>query len=68
MSLEELMSEDLPLNRKERFFTGTILPMLVCKDSFKHLHGLLALIGCEERLSVSVETGREDLTHCFGLL
>jgi len=30
MSLAELAETRLPFNRKERFFTGTVLPMLVC--------------------------------------
>ena len=35
MTLEELMKSELPLNRKERFFTGTVSPMIVCRDNFK---------------------------------
>jgi len=45
MSLEEMLRDELPLNRKERFFTGTVFPMIVCKDNFKHLHLLLSLLG-----------------------
>ena len=34
---------DLPLNRKERFYTGTVLPMLVAGDGFAHLQRLIRL-------------------------
>jgi hypothetical protein len=61
MSLEKLLNEELPLNRKERFFTGTVLPMIVCKDSFKYLHALLSLIGVDEPLNISVEPGNENI-------
>lgn len=61
MSLEKLINEELPLNRKERFFTGTVLPMIVCKDNFKHLHGLLELVGYEESLSISAKPGQENV-------
>ena len=45
MSLEEMLLDELPLNRKEQFFTGTVFPMVVCKDNFRHLHLLLSLVG-----------------------
>lgn len=45
MSLEEMLRTELQLNRKERFFTGTVFPMIVCKDNFRHLHLLLSLLG-----------------------
>jgi hypothetical protein len=44
MALANLFSSELPLNRKERFFTGTVFPMIVCKDNFKHFHLLLSLL------------------------
>jgi len=46
LSLEEMLRNELPLNRKERFFTGTVFPMIVCKDNFKFLHRLFPLIDC----------------------
>ena len=45
MSLKEMLRNELPLNRKEKFYTGTVFPMIVCKDNFKHLHLLLSLLG-----------------------
>ncbi len=35
----------LPLNRKERYYTGTVLPMLIGSDRFSQLHRFLALCG-----------------------
>jgi hypothetical protein len=48
MSLKDLMQTALPMNRKERFFTGTVFPMIVCGNGFKDFGQLAALIpGCE---------------------
>ena len=38
-------ARSLPVNRKERFYTGTVLPMLVCADNFRHLGLFLSLCG-----------------------
>lgn len=35
----------LPLNRKERFYTGTVLPMIATGAGFTELHRLLAVCG-----------------------
>lgn len=35
----------LPLNRQERYYTGTVLPMLVGGDGFTHLHRFLRRCG-----------------------
>jgi hypothetical protein len=35
----------LPMNRKERHFTGTVLPMLIGDSGFAHLHRFLTLCG-----------------------
>ncbi len=49
VKLEELIDKELPLNRKERFFTGTVFPMIVCKDGFKYFNNFTSLIkGCGE--------------------
>ncbi|MFC5061573.1 hypothetical protein [Actinomycetospora atypica] len=45
----------LPLNRKERFYTGTVLPMIVAADSFAHLRRFLVLCG------VPADVGLEGL-------
>lgn len=44
MSIKQLMETALPINRKERFYTGTIFPMIVCRDNFNHLRQFLSLI------------------------
>lgn len=36
-TLVELLDRPLPLNRKERFYTGTVLPAIMCADNFAHL-------------------------------
>ncbi|MGI5939679.1 MAG: hypothetical protein ACOX8V_03185 [Thermoleophilia bacterium] len=47
MSLADLIATGLPLNRKERYFTGTVLPMIVCANGFRELDVLASLIpGC----------------------
>jgi hypothetical protein len=48
MSLRNLIEDELPLNRKERFFTGTVFPMIVCRDNFKYFTLFASLFeGCE---------------------
>lgn len=48
-TLRSLFEAGLPMNRKERFFTGTVFPMIVCSDNFQHLNKLLGLAGVAER-------------------
>lgn len=45
MSIAHLADTGLPFNRKERFYTGTVLPMLVCADNFAHFGRLTELAG-----------------------
>lgn len=52
----------LPLNRKERYYTGTVLPMLIASDRFAHLHHFLTL--CE--LDVK-PFGREAVSGAPGI-
>ena len=58
MSLREMLLTDLPMNRKERFFTGTVFPMIVCKDNFKHIPILFSLLD-----GVKVSTVVSDVTE-----
>lgn len=37
----------LPFNRKERFFTGTVLPQILAADDFRHLPRFMRLCGLE---------------------
>ena len=43
--LSGLFDKRLPINRKERYFTGTVLPMIVASDGFKHFGRFLELCG-----------------------
>ncbi len=52
MSLEDLLSQGLPMNRKERFFTGTVFPGIVCADSFAYFDRLLDLLPGSPRATV----------------
>ncbi|UAL30320.1 hypothetical protein K8W59_01905 [Nocardioides rotundus] len=38
----------LPINRKERYYTGTVLPMLVASDGFAYLDRFLTLCGLSD--------------------
>lgn len=44
MGVSELAASRLPLNRKERYYTGTVFPGIVCADSFKYLCRLWPLL------------------------
>jgi hypothetical protein len=56
MILKDLLKSELPLNRKERFFTGTVFSMLVCRENFKYFNLFTKLInGCGE-LKVSANS------------
>ena len=46
--LSEMFRGRLPINRKERYYTGTVLPMIVASDGFAHLGRFLALCGVPE--------------------
>jgi hypothetical protein len=44
MPLADLMNTALPMNRKERFFTGTVFPMIVAANAFQDLGALASLL------------------------
>ena len=47
MSLAQTIKTGLPLNRNERYFTGTVFPMIVCANGFRDLGAFASLIpGC----------------------
>lgn len=46
--LAALSAERLPFNRKERYYTGTVLPAIVCCDEFAHFGRFLKLCGLLE--------------------
>jgi len=45
MGFRSLLETRLPLNRKERYYTGTVLPMLIASDGFRHLNRFMDLCG-----------------------
>lgn len=51
-----LLSSFIPINRKERFYTGTVLPMLICRNNFEYLIPFLSLV-CK----ASIDT---EILHC----
>ena len=51
--LTGLFDERLPINRKERYYTGTVLPMIVASNEFAHLNCFLEL--CEVPSDVAVK-------------
>ncbi len=43
-NLEKNFNEYLPLNRKERFYTATILPSIICHQNFQYINLFFKLI------------------------
>jgi hypothetical protein len=60
VGLKALLDERLPLNRKERFYTGTVFPMIVASDGFENLDRLLVLAGLPVRVSTG-DPGSTDV-------
>lgn len=48
MALGDLFDSRLPINRKERYYTGTVLPGIICHDNLKHLLRFLKLLGIKD--------------------
>jgi hypothetical protein len=61
VSIGDLLQTALPLNRKERFYTATILPALVCSQSFAHFH----LLADALNVDVDVRIHADDCTVLF---
>ncbi|MDD5094111.1 MAG: hypothetical protein PHV74_07015 [Dehalococcoidia bacterium] len=61
MSLRQMLLTDLPMNRKERFFTGTVFPMIVCKDNFKHISILFSLLGNAQKPPVIADVAQTNI-------
>ena len=47
MSLHEML-KSLPMNRKEAFFTATVLPGIICCDDFAHFSHFLHVLGLRD--------------------
>jgi len=61
MSLENMMKTGLPMNRKERFFTGTVFPMIVCAEQFRHLNILARLMGIRQLPAVESDPAQASI-------
>lgn len=59
--VREELAQRLPLNRKERFYTGTVLPMLIAGDGFAHVDRFLRLCGLSD---VIVKSHRDGSAPC----
>jgi hypothetical protein len=44
-TIRELLEKRLPLNRKEVYFTATVLPAIICADGFCRFDRFLKLLG-----------------------
>lgn len=61
-SLEQNYNDILPLNRKERFYTGTVLPAIICYDNFKYLNRFFKLIqGFNRELSIFPDSDKNNI-------
>jgi hypothetical protein len=47
-SMRDLLKKRLPLNRKEVYFTATVLPAIICANDFAHFDRFLKLLGAPE--------------------
>lgn len=63
-TLDDLLNSTLPLNRKERYYTGTVLPALLCADSMRYLDRL----GRPDMLDLGLLDVRDDPDDCTVLL
>lgn len=57
-----MLARGLPLNRKERYYTGTVLPMIIAADDCAHLSRFLRLCGFDDAPKADeLARGAEDL-------
>ncbi|MFV0316205.1 MAG: hypothetical protein ACK5O2_04490 [Microthrixaceae bacterium] len=66
MSSTELPSEHLPFNRKERYFTGTVLPGIVAGDRLEHLDRFLDLCGLPQVLDQTAAAPKVQFLTEYG--
>ena len=60
--LSQLLNTRLPLNRKEVFFTATVLPAIICADSFRHFDRFLRLLGLRD---IAIDISKENANIQF---
>lgn len=58
-AFRELLARRLPLNRKERYYTGTVLPMIVGSDHLLHLPRFLRRCGLDIDLTAELDHGSD---------
>jgi hypothetical protein len=61
MSLTDLINKELPLNRKERFYTGTVFPAIVCHNNFQFFRRFLEAIGCNDLPGINPIPGTANI-------
>ncbi len=55
-------NEIIPLNRKERFYTGTVFPAIVCYDNFKHINRFFGLVtGSSKKIKVYPDSNKNNI-------
>ncbi len=59
MSLKQMM-QTLPMNRKEVFFTATVLPGIICCNDCAHFSLFLKTIGLDD-ISIDISPGAENI-------
>ena len=68
MGLSDLFERRLPVNRKERYYTGTVFPAIVCADNFKYFQRFLGLIqGGDVNIDVSPDKANIQFFTEYGL-
>lgn len=70
MGLSELIATRLPMNRKERFFTGTVFPMIVGCEDLRYVDRFLSLAGVTDLPAIDADpltTGIQFFTE-YGFL
>jgi len=60
--LEKNFRNYLPLNRKERFYTGTVLPGIICYENFRYINLFLKLVtGFPQNLSINPDAEHNNI-------
>ena len=63
MDLNTLFTTQLPLNRKERYYTGTVLPQIIAADNFSFFNRFWELVTGQTELEIQV--GQENFNIQF---
>jgi hypothetical protein len=63
-SIAQLLETRLPLNRKEVYFSATVLPGIICADDFAHFDRFLKLVGVPDSTIQAAQPFTESI-QCF---